>query len=231
MAHYMPWYQTPAVSGYWGWHWTMEHFNPNRKDENDRPTVASYYLPLTGPYDSSDETLLEYQVLLMRLAGIDGVIVDSEGVWDRVRRDLAAERAEGLLSEAELKLTRFVEVTTREELEAAYTDQTAMLLLFGDAAERETGISDRPVLDLQRGGCRDEREGEGGALAQLEIMGPGAEIRRRRPPNRCRARRDDFVEPRGASCDCSRSPYGTTVCDIAHARLAARETAAQPATS
>jgi L-seryl-tRNA(Ser) seleniumtransferase len=32
--------------------------------------------------------------------------------------------------------TRFIEVATRAELEAAYTDRTAMLLIFGDAAER-----------------------------------------------------------------------------------------------
>ena len=32
--------------------------------------------------------------------------------------------------------TRLIEVTTRAELEAAYTDRTAMLLIFGDAAER-----------------------------------------------------------------------------------------------
>lgn len=82
MAHYMPWYQTPSVTGYWGWHWTMEHFNPFRKDENGRPNIASYDLPLTGPYDSSDETLLEYQVLLMHLSGIDGVIVDWYGMED-----------------------------------------------------------------------------------------------------------------------------------------------------
>jgi hypothetical protein len=82
MAHYMPWYQTPFVTGYWGWHWTMEHFNPFRKDENGRPNIASYYLPLTGPYDSSDDTVLEYQVLLMHLSGIDGVIVDWYGIED-----------------------------------------------------------------------------------------------------------------------------------------------------
>ena len=82
MAHYMPWYQTPSVTGYWGWHWTMEHFDPFRKDENGRPSIASYTLPLTGPYDSSDDALLEYQVLLMRLSGIDGVIVDWYGIED-----------------------------------------------------------------------------------------------------------------------------------------------------
>ena len=32
--------------------------------------------------------------------------------------------------------TRFIEVETREELEAAYSDRTAMIFIFGDAAER-----------------------------------------------------------------------------------------------
>ena len=32
LVHYMPWYQTPSVSGYWGWHWTMNHFNPDSLD-------------------------------------------------------------------------------------------------------------------------------------------------------------------------------------------------------
>lgn len=79
LAHYMPWYQTPEVSGYWGWHWEMDHFNPDQVDENGRPQIASHYLPLTGPYDSKDDAVLEYQTLLMKLSGIDGVIVDWYG--------------------------------------------------------------------------------------------------------------------------------------------------------
>jgi len=85
MAHYMPWYQTPSVSGYWGWHWTMEHFQPSRQDENGRREIASYTMPLTGPYDSRDDAVLEYQILLMKISGIDGVIVDwygMENFWD-----------------------------------------------------------------------------------------------------------------------------------------------------
>lgn len=82
MAHFMPWYQTPDVSGYWGWHWTMDHFDPTQLDENGRPQIASHFMPLTGPYDSSDEAVLEYQVLLMKLSGIDGVIVDWYGIED-----------------------------------------------------------------------------------------------------------------------------------------------------
>jgi len=79
LAHYMPWYQTPEVSGYWGWHWTMDHFNPSEKDADGRPQIASQFMPLTGPYDSQDDGVLEYQVLLMKLSGIDGVIVDWYG--------------------------------------------------------------------------------------------------------------------------------------------------------
>jgi len=48
----------------------MGHFNPdvitNRKHQ-----IASWYYPLIGPYDSLDPAVLEYHVLLMKLAGID----------------------------------------------------------------------------------------------------------------------------------------------------------------
>ncbi|HQE92351.1 MAG TPA: glycoside hydrolase family 71/99-like protein [Anaerolineae bacterium] len=100
MAHYMPWYQTPDISGYWGWHWTMNHFDPAQTDENGRPQIASHYMPLTGPYDSMDDALLEYQVLLMKMSGIDGVIVDwygSEDFWDY-----------GVLNQATGKLFKYV---------------------------------------------------------------------------------------------------------------------------
>ena len=30
LAHYMPWYETKAVSGQWGWHWTMNKFQPDK---------------------------------------------------------------------------------------------------------------------------------------------------------------------------------------------------------
>jgi len=82
IAHYMPWYQTLSVSGYWGWHWTMNHFNPNNIDDEGHREIASHYYPLTGPYDSQDDDILEYQVLLMKLSGIDGVAVDWYGIED-----------------------------------------------------------------------------------------------------------------------------------------------------
>jgi hypothetical protein len=85
LVHYMPWYQAPPVSSSWGWHWTMDHYSPGSVDESGHHPIASHYYPITGPYDSSDPALLEYQVLLMKLSGIDGVIVDwygSENFWD-----------------------------------------------------------------------------------------------------------------------------------------------------
>jgi len=82
ITHYMPWFQAPNVSGYWGWHWTMNHFNPNTIDGDGHREIASHYYPLTGPYDSQDGDILEYQVLLMKLSGIDGVTVDWYGIED-----------------------------------------------------------------------------------------------------------------------------------------------------
>jgi hypothetical protein len=81
LAHYMPWYVAKPFSQVWGWHWTMNHFNPDRVIDGRRP-IASHFYPLIGPYDSGDPHVLEYHLLLMKLAGIDGVIVDWYGLQD-----------------------------------------------------------------------------------------------------------------------------------------------------
>jgi hypothetical protein len=79
MVHYMPWFQAPNISGAWGYHWTYNtYFNPNIITNGERQ-IASWYYPLIGPYDSLDPVVLEYHVLLMKLGGIDGVIVDWYG--------------------------------------------------------------------------------------------------------------------------------------------------------
>ena len=81
MVHYMPWFVSQPYSGSWGWHWTMNHFNPNLVNTtNGEQEIASWYYPLIGPYDSADPAVLEYHVLLMKLAGIDGVVVDWYGM-------------------------------------------------------------------------------------------------------------------------------------------------------
>ena len=79
LAHYMPWHESLPHSGHWGWHWTMDHFDPNQIVDGRRQ-LASHFYPLAGCYDSGDPDLLEYHLQLMKLAGIDGVIVDWYGL-------------------------------------------------------------------------------------------------------------------------------------------------------
>ncbi len=81
MAHYMPWYVAKPTSEVWGWHWTMNHFNPENVIDGRRE-IASHFHTVIGLYDSSDPSVIEYHLLLMKLAGIDGVIVDWYGLSD-----------------------------------------------------------------------------------------------------------------------------------------------------
>jgi hypothetical protein len=81
LAHYMPWYAAKPVSPEWGWHWTMGKLNPDIR-KGGRVEAASHYRPLIGLYDSGDPQALECQVLLMKFAGIDGVLVDWYGRVD-----------------------------------------------------------------------------------------------------------------------------------------------------
>lgn len=80
-VHIMPWFESNATSGNgaWGLHWTMANQNPNNTDATGRRQIASYYYPLIGPYGSADKDVIEYQLLLMKYAGVDGVLIDWPG--------------------------------------------------------------------------------------------------------------------------------------------------------
>jgi hypothetical protein len=99
MVHYMPWFQAPwfvksadyqkyklpnepddPTKVNFGFHWHMGSLDPFKTDAKGYAEVATHYYPLTGPYDSRDPVILEYQTLLMKIAGIDGVIIDWYGV-------------------------------------------------------------------------------------------------------------------------------------------------------
>ncbi|MCA9104275.1 MAG: glycoside hydrolase family 99-like domain-containing protein [Planctomycetales bacterium] len=102
MAHYMPWYSADEGAGRWGWHWTMNHFDPTRVTEGRRE-IASHHYPLIGPYDSTDPIVVDYHLLTMKAAGIDGVIIDWYGReefrdYAQLHRatSLVIERAEAL---------------------------------------------------------------------------------------------------------------------------------------
>jgi hypothetical protein len=101
--HYMPWFTAPrnpgtgvtnypvgvTASGSWGFHWCSDGSGAN---PNTLTTITDYtgtsvqtrnvdahYHPLIGPYDGSDPNVIEYHLLLMKLAGIDGVMIDWYG--------------------------------------------------------------------------------------------------------------------------------------------------------
>lgn len=80
--HYMPWFDTPAVLGgsSWGYHWKMQNKNPNIVDSSGKRQIASHYYPKIGPYQSSDPDVIEYHMLLMKYAGVDGIMMDWYGV-------------------------------------------------------------------------------------------------------------------------------------------------------
>lgn len=82
-VHYMPWFEDKTTNnGKWGQHWTMANKNPDNMDANGKREIASHYYPLIGPYASGDPDLIEYHLLLMKYAGIDGVLIDWYGTRD-----------------------------------------------------------------------------------------------------------------------------------------------------
>lgn len=80
--HYMPWFETPDTLGGegWGWHWTFNNQHPDTIDADGRHQIASHYYPLIGPYASGDQAVIEYHLLLMKYAGIDGIAINWYGV-------------------------------------------------------------------------------------------------------------------------------------------------------
>jgi hypothetical protein len=98
LVHYMPWYVAKPYSSNWGWHWTMNHYDPESVRADGRRAIASWDYPLIGPYDSADPAVLEYHVLLMKLAGLDGVIVDWYGMDDYLDYGINNQRTEALFN-------------------------------------------------------------------------------------------------------------------------------------
>jgi hypothetical protein len=79
--HYMPWFETPDTLGgtSWGYHWRFNNKSPNVVDANGRRQIASHYYPTIGTYASRDPAVIEYHLLLMKYAGVDGVMIDWYG--------------------------------------------------------------------------------------------------------------------------------------------------------
>jgi hypothetical protein len=100
LVYYLPWYVAKPYSDHWGWHWTMDSFDPDGVDASGQRRIASWYRPLIGPYDSADPVVLEYHVLLMKLTGIDGVVVDWYGPDDYLDYAINNERTLAICNHA-----------------------------------------------------------------------------------------------------------------------------------
>ncbi|MCK5242641.1 hypothetical protein KAR34_09335 [bacterium] len=84
-AHYMTWFKTPEISGHWThWSWGKKphKHDPDRTLQSGKKDIASIYYPAIGPYDSSDEDVIEYHILLAKAAGIDGFVINWYGFRD-----------------------------------------------------------------------------------------------------------------------------------------------------
>jgi len=160
LVYYMPWYVAKPFSSAWGWHWTMDHFNPDVVNASGERQIASWYYPLIGPYDSADPVVLEYQVLLMKLAGIDGVVVDWYGADNYLDYGLNNERTAALFSyarKAGLKFSLcYEDATIQQKITGGYLTATGAVAhaqqtmhyvetkYFGDASYLR--LKDQPVL-------------------------------------------------------------------------------------
>lgn len=148
MVYYRLWYAAKPFSNEWGWHWTMNHFNPDQVNASGEHEIASWYCPLIGPYDSADPAVLEYHVLLMKLAGIDGVIVDWYGSADYF--DYAAVNR---------NMAKLFDYTRKAGLKFAicYEDQTIQRLIDGKYLASADAIkhAQQEMLYLQTNFFRD----------------------------------------------------------------------------
>ncbi len=130
LAHYMPWYAAKPFAPQWGWHWTMGHFDPERS-EGGRQPAASHYRPLIGLYDSGDPDVLECQVLQMKLAGIDGVIIDWYGPDEHLDYGLIHRNSLRLVAAVKKAGLRFA---------VCYEDQSVPQLISGKVVDAAGSI-------------------------------------------------------------------------------------------
>jgi len=106
-VHYMPWFKSKEYSGAWGLHWTMRNQNPDRVLPNGNREIASHYYPLIGPYDSADPDVIDYHLLLMKYAGLDGILIDWYGSHNVLDYGVNLENTREIVKGAERVGIRF----------------------------------------------------------------------------------------------------------------------------
>jgi hypothetical protein len=153
--HYMPWFETPSTSanGRWGSHWTMSNQDPHVIDAAGKRRIASKHYPLIGPYSSGDDDVLDYHTLLMKYAGIDGILLDwfgSSGVHDYGAIQSNSEKLWRLMPRTGLKMGIVYEDQTVPVVIAA-KGGTAAQVMAADFAYLERVMFNSPsYLTIQQ---------------------------------------------------------------------------------
>lgn len=121
-VHLMPWFESKETSpdGKWGQHWTMQNKNPDIVDGSGKRQIAAHFYPLTGPYASGDAAIIEYQLLLMKLSGIDGVFIDWPGTTNLYDYPLLVKNTEKLIAKIDKVGLTFAIVYEDQNINVAY---------------------------------------------------------------------------------------------------------------
>ncbi len=130
--HYMAWFETKESNGnnQWGYHWTMANMNPDNVDANGKRQIAAHYYPLIGPYHSGDKDVLENHLLMMKYAGVDGLLIDWYGTYDVNDYRMIKENTDAL-----------VEMLDKVGLEYAIVYEDRFLNNIVDAGLATTAVS------------------------------------------------------------------------------------------
>ncbi|POY35007.1 hypothetical protein C3K47_17265 [Solitalea longa] len=124
-VHLMPWFESKETSpdGKWGQHWTMANKNPDIINGSGQREIAAHFYPLTGPYASGDAAIIEYQLLLMKLSGIDGVFIDWPGTTVLYDYPLLVKNTEKLIAKLDKVGLTFAIVYEDQNINIAYNAQ------------------------------------------------------------------------------------------------------------
>ncbi|MFT3740621.1 MAG: glycoside hydrolase family 71/99-like protein [Breznakibacter sp.] len=165
-VHYMTWFETKETNGNntWGMHWTMGNKNPDVTDQQGKREIASHFYPLIGPYASGDKDVVEYHLLLMKYAGIDGVMVDWYGTHDVY--DYAKIRAN---TEAVAEMLGKVGL----ELSIVYEDRTTNAVVEQGKASSNVIAAKEDMLYLQSNFFAKPYYAKINGQPLLLVFGPG----------------------------------------------------------
>lgn len=153
-VHYMPWFVAPEKSGVWN-HWTMS----TSALAADEANIASHYHPLTGAYASDDEAILDYQCLLMKYSGAEGVMIDWYGTQ---------QKNDYPQNEANTKAMK--KAIERAGLKFAIVYEDATL----NAADDKTGQARQDMRYLQNNYFNSTSYAKAGTSPLLMVFGPQA---------------------------------------------------------